>query len=436
MTHRQRALATGGTLFLAPLIFASGAAAQTLTTLYNFTGGNDGGDPRAALAIGTGGVLYGAACAGGTSNNGAVFSLTPPAPGGSWTETVLYSFPGGSEGGCPYSVVMGSGGVLYGTFNGGTTGGYYGAVFSLTPPASPEGTWTETVPYTFPGGSDGQTPVGSLAIGDGGVLYGTTRFGGISADGGYGVVFSLTPPSSPGGLWIETVLHTFDNDRSGAYPTMGVVIGKGGVLYGATQYGGTGDCGTCGIVFSLTPPKSSSDAWVQRIVYSFKGAPTDGSLPTSLAIGSGGVFYGTTESGGIGRCEGCGTVFSLTPPAAPGDAWTEAVLYTFSNNSNANSYPGVAIGRGGVLYGIAYEGGTGTNAACVFGSCGMVFSLTPTGSGASGSWTEAALHNFGGPPTDGANPDASVVIGGNGVLYGTTTTGGASNAGTVFALKP
>jgi len=272
------------------------------------------------------------------------------------------------------------------------------------------------------------------------VLYGTTKFGGIPTDGGYGVVFSLTPPSAPGGAWTETVLHTFDHDRTGAYPTMGVVTGKGGVLYGATEYGGLSACGTCGIVFSLTPPQPPSTAWVQRILYSFKGAPTDGDLPTSLVIGSGpsghAVLYGTTQSGGIGHCAGCGTVFSLTPPAAPGSAWTEAVLYAFSTSSSANNYPGLAIGSGGVLYGTSYIGGSGTNSACFFGTCGMVFSLTPPVSGSSGSWTEAVLHNFSGPPSDGGNPAAPVVIGNDGVLYGTSTNGGTSNAGTVFALKP
>jgi hypothetical protein len=92
-----------------------------LTTIYNFTGGTDGGNPDAPLVIAEAGVLYGAAYWGGEKNYGAVFSLTPPAsPGAAWAETVLYSFQGGKDGANPSTrLVLGSGGVLYGTTYGG-----------------------------------------------------------------------------------------------------------------------------------------------------------------------------------------------------------------------------------------------------------------------------------------------------------------------------
>ena len=308
MTYWHRAFATGGTLFLALLTLSSYAGAQTLKTLYSFTGGADGGNPNGSPVIGSGGLLYGTTCEGGTSNYGTVFSLTPPSsPGGSWTEAVLYSFMGSpNDGSCPSgSLVIGSGGALYGaTMSGGQCSGATtcGTVFSLTPSSSPGGAWTETIIYNFMGGSDGAYPNGSLAIGSGGVLYGTTGQGGSGVvpgcPAGCGTVFSLAPPVSPGGAWTGTVLHTFDSPRSGAYPTTGVVIGKGGVLFGATDEGGTSGRG--GTVFAVLPPASPGGAWAERILYGFKGPPTDGEGAVSLVIGRGGVLYGTTQFGGIG----------------------------------------------------------------------------------------------------------------------------------------
>jgi len=126
-----------------------------------------------------------------------------------------------------------------------------GTVFSLTPPSSTGGSWTEAVLYRFAGSpSDGSNPFSGVVIGSGGVLYGTTRLGG-SLDNG--TVFSLTPPVSPGGSWTESVLYNFTGASDGNGPE-GVVIGSGGVLYGTTSGGGNPICDFgCGTVFSLTP---------------------------------------------------------------------------------------------------------------------------------------------------------------------------------------
>jgi uncharacterized repeat protein (TIGR03803 family) len=296
------------------------------------------------------------------------------------------------------------------------------------------------------GGSDGAFPLGTLAIGHGGVLYGTTSKGGTGrgtacASPGCGTVYSLTPPATPEGAWTETVLYTFAAMEEGAVPQAGVVIGHDGVLYGTTVSGGPDTCGPCaGTVFALYPAASPGGTWVKKTLYSFQGPPTDGEGPSApLVIGAGGVLYGTTSYGGW-DCGFCGTVFSLAPPASLGTSWTEAVLHTFPRPTQGfyNGYPGVAIGPGGVLYGTASIGGSETNSACwQADSCGTVFSLTPPAGGPAGSgWTETVLHNFAGPPADGDNPYATVVVGNGGALFGTTWGGGASNAGTIFALKP
>jgi len=400
-------------LFLAPLIFSASIAAQnpppSLTTLYSFTGNSDGGRPTQGMLVGANGVLYGATSKGGAYNFGAIFSLTPPAtPGGSWTETVLYSFTGDVDGLAPTLYVIGSGGVLYGiAVDGGISHG--GAVFSLTPPSSAGGTWSFTILHAFDGFAS--VPSG-LVIGTAGTLYGGTINGGTY---GHGMVFALIPPASPGGPWTERMVYSFTG-YIGSY--LSFVIDSQGVLYGATAGGGIY---SLGMVFALTPPASSGEAWTETEVHSFAGGSADGdSVWSPLVIGSGGVLYGTTVMGGASDA---GTIFSLTPPATPGGAWTEAVLYQFMSLHGHYPNPGsVILGKSGVLYGTTLAGGASF--------AGTIFVLRPPASPGS-SWTEEFLHEF--TVSDGSAPNR-LVINEGGVLYGTTVLGGAYNNGTVFAL--
>ena len=84
-----------------------------------------------------------------------------------------------------------------------------------------------------------------------GVVYGTSEGGSLSCPFGCGLVFSLSPPSVPGGSWTETVLHAFSDQKDDGAGAASIVIGPQGVLYGTTGGGGTAGWGT---VFSLTPP--------------------------------------------------------------------------------------------------------------------------------------------------------------------------------------
>jgi hypothetical protein len=143
-------------------------------------------------------------------------------------------------------------------------------------------------------------------------------------------------------------------------------------------------------------------------LYTFAGSPNDGAGPLNVMVDTSGVLFGTTQRGGKTGCDlGCGTLFSLTPPAAPGGAWTETV-YIFPGGGKGGSYPGggVVIGTGGVLYGVTLEGGSSNN--------GTVFTLRESG----GSVTERVPYRFTG--ASGSEPEAGVVIGSGGVLYGTT----------------
>jgi len=439
----QRQVLGYGVLMAALVIFTGHTTARklpALRTIYRFRKSADGNSPLAGVTIGSSGLLYGTTSLGGAWNSGDVFSLTPPASAGSaWVESILYSFAGGPNDGFypEASVVIGSGGELYGTtYDGGRSNS--GTVFSLTPPASSAGSWTESVLYEFNAtgvAKDGIGPHGGVVIGSGGVLYGATILGGsappgscIQGDGeaGCGTIFSLTPPASPGDSWTEAVLYSFQGGSGdGANPEVGVVIRKDGVLYGVTPGGGTGSCfGLCGTVFSLSPPASPGGSWTETVLYRFTGGMTDGDDPTGIAVGTNGELYGTTDLGGASNM---GTVFSLAPPTSSGGLWTETVLYNFTGGTTDGADPtGVVVGKNGVLYGTTSFGGTSNS--------GTVFSLPPPAS-PSGGWTETVLHSFAGG-SDGVLPTAGVAISKRGVLCGTTEAGGISNHGIVFSLEP
>ena len=170
------------------------------TILHSFTG-SDGCLPYAGVILDSKGNLYGAAATGGTgpcgsSGCGLVYELSPPAePGGSWTYTILHSFASTDGVGPISGLTMSSSGVLYGTTNGGgggpcePTGAGCGTVYRLTPPANAGGAWTED--FVAFNGANGTNPFGSVLLDEStGVLYGTTRVGGVY---GYGTVFQVVP---------------------------------------------------------------------------------------------------------------------------------------------------------------------------------------------------------------------------------------------------
>ncbi len=216
----------------------------TLTVLHSFMFlGGDGNSPFAGLIADGSGNLYGTTLDGGASASmfqlgcGTVFKVTP---GG--TETVLHSFTGGpSDGANPRAgLIADSSGNLYGTteFGGASGPGCAvgvgcGVVFKLSPGG------TETVLHSFTGGSDGGGPAAGLIADSSGNLYGTTGGGGAS---NAGVVFKL----SPGGT--ETVLYSFKGGSDGSGPS-GVITDSSGNLYGTTAFGGASGQG---VVFKLT----------------------------------------------------------------------------------------------------------------------------------------------------------------------------------------
>lgn len=153
-----------------------------------------------------------------------------------WTETVIYSFTGAADGGNPGpgDLILDSTGNIYGTTQDGgivdpacfnpTQG--CGVVYKLAHSGS---SWTESVLYSFTGSSDGDNPMGGVIFDQQGNLYGTAYAGGAS---NYGTVYGLAPSGSG---WTETTLHSFSGYTDGQYPAAGLISDASGNLYGTVS---------------------------------------------------------------------------------------------------------------------------------------------------------------------------------------------------------
>jgi uncharacterized repeat protein (TIGR03803 family) len=430
-------------LLLAALLILAGsalAAAETVILPFDIT---DGMTPPSGFVADKAGNLYGVTSIGGNGNCsdfgggggcGALYELSPPAKlGGAWTETVLYNFQGGADGDEVIgSLIFDTKGNLYGTtaLGGGGTCTYgCGTVFELVPPALAGGAWTKSTLYFFQGGAtDGSYPEASLVLDRHGNLYGTTLYGGgpNCAAYGCGTIFELTPPPQPGGAWTETVLHTFVGPSStdGYCPSSNLILDAAGNLYGTTGFGGAYNNGAVFEVSAKGVPRK------EKVIYSFIGAPDGASPSAGLTAGPNGSFYGSASGWGP---ENYGTIFQHTPPAQAGGPWTETVLHGFTLQADGGvPYGGVILDSKGNLYGTT---GVGGNYSCNAGfndGCGVVFQLAPPAEQGA-AWTETVLHSFTGGD-DGIQPESTLIIGKFGLLYGTTETGGASGAGTVFSV--
>ena len=462
------------------------------TVLYAFTGGNDGNSPFAGLIRDTAGNLYGTTGFGGTADLGVVFKLDK-----SGNETVLHTFMRGVDGDQPdlAGVIRDESGNLYGTtaFNGA---GGQGTVYKLDPngnvtvlyafPGKRDGQHVynnglifagdgELCGSAFYGGKTGfgvvyqldghhekvlysfanftangfGQPTGGVIRDWAGNFYGTTFHGQADVGGGYGVVYQVDTAGH------ATVLHNFTNGADGGFPYGGVIRDWKGNLYGTTNQGGASNAG---VVFKI------DESGVLTVLYTFTGG-ADGGYPLGgVILDSKGNLYGTTNGGGA---SGAGVVFKIDTSG------NETVLYSFTGGADGG-FPlaGVILDSKGNLYGTT-NGGGASNAGVVFkvdtsGNETVLYSFTGGADGGSPLWVvlardsagnlygttvaggasnagvvfkvdptgrETVLYSFTGGD-DGGNPYVGVILGPEGNLYGTADSGGASNAGVVFEIKP
>jgi uncharacterized repeat protein (TIGR03803 family) len=285
-----------GTIFTVRKVCPGPICHWTEAVLYRFTGGTDGGEPTGGLLFDRSGNLYGTTEIGGKPHGcgnigcGTVFKMTKS--GGSWTETVLYEFQGGTDGSFPNGgVIFDSYGNLYGTTCCGSIHNA-GTVFELTPGV---GGWSEKILYAFQGSNDGNEPDTGLIFDTAGNLYGSTIFGG---SGRGGTVFELTPS---GGSWTFNLLYSASGN-AGPFGTLS--MDATGSLYGTTCQDGQHLLGSA---FKLT---RSLGSWTYSSLHDFTGND-DGGLPEStLIFDARGNLYGTASYAGT---HGDGVIIEITP---------------------------------------------------------------------------------------------------------------------------
>ncbi len=290
-----------GTVF--ELKDTNGTYATSPTTLYSFTGGNDGAEPTGSLIADTTGDLFGTTEDGGTGGGGTVFELKETNGTYATAPITLYSFTGGNDGLRPTgSLIADAAGDLFGTakYDGA---GNSGTVFEIK---DTNGTYATapTILYSFTYGSDGGNPNGSLIADANGDLFGTTET----------TAFEIVKNANGTYAAAPTTLATFGD----AEPQAGLVADSKGDLFGTTAYGGADNDGSVFEIVNTGTTSAPAYANGAITLESFTG--TNGSDPESaLIIDGAGHLIGTASHGGanyVGNGDHVndnGTVFETNP---------------------------------------------------------------------------------------------------------------------------
>ena len=404
-------------LCLGPLLPAE--AQSTLGTLYNFTAlsgasstNTDGAVPTGGLVL-SGSTVYGTALVGGGLGQGTVFAVNVNGTG----FTNLHDFTGGNDGAQPFSGLVLSGNILYGTTREGGIASN-GELFALNTDGSDftniysfSATTFNPINFTSTN-TDGAAPQGDLIV-SGSTLYGTAYGGGLF---GQGTVFALNTNGTG-----FTNLHNFASvfggsgtNREGATPFAALILADGR-LYGTTYHGGSSGKGS---MFAV-----NTNGTDFTNLHNFAGGANDGANPEAGLVLVSNILYGTASFGGPG---GYGTVFAIN---TNGTGFTN--LHYFSalshgtNSDGANPKSALLV-SGNTLYGTATGGGVDGD--------GTVFSINLDGTGFTTVYNFSALDpiNFK-TNSDGSTPFGSLILSGS-TFYGTAQSGGGSGDGTVFAL--
>lgn len=246
-------------------------------------------------------------------------------------------------------------------------------------------------------GTDGDQPLASVIQGADGNIYGTT----LNGTGVAGTVFSYDLADNT-----FSTVYPFPEGDDGGEPGGSLIELSDGYLYGtASAFGANND----GVVFKVKP-----DGTGYTVLHAFAGGTTDGGNPGGgLILGADGYLYGTTEIGGT---DDGGTIYKIST-----DGSTYQVVYSFLSDSDVLPIGNLVQDPDGVLYGITLFDGSDNE--------GMVYKIDTDGS------NFTVLHSFTGSSTDGLNPGAGVIIGGDGYLYGTTRGGGANGDGMAYKIS-
>jgi len=366
---------------------ASWAAGTTETWRYDFgTVTGDGSHPAMNdLVLASDGNYYGTTSAGGTSNRGTIFKLTP-----SGNLTTIHSFAGGAEGCTPTGgLSLNASGALVG-FASGCGASNAGVIFR----SSLGG--TVVVLHTLTAGTDGyndtncsgRAPIQRVSDN---YFVGTNCRGGPF---GYGTVWQLAPNGR------FDMLHAFNSSWADGQYGRDVALAADETIYGVTNNGGIGGNGT---IYKVTT------AGAYSVLYHFTNQGHDGELPQGIEIGPDGGVYGFTYQGGQFNQ---GTVFQFLNGKFK-------TLHHINNNvvgvrEGTTPFSKPVIDSKGVVWGSNYFGGNSNT--------GTVFKVTKAG-------VYTTMYMFG-PTPDGSHPDGGFALAG-GSFYASMRDGGSHALGSV-----
>lgn len=343
----------------------------------------NGARPFAGLMRASNNLLYGTTTQGGANGEGVIFSFNST----TFAYTVLFNLSS-ADGSVPYAELMqnGTGGLLYGTTSEGGANGQ-GVIFSFDLTGNLYARLVDLSPAL------GYRPLGRLRRAANGLLYGTTSLGGTSS---LGVLFSYDPATST-----YTLLKNLSEiGTSGSWS--GVFESPTGTLNGVASTGGDGGSGT------LFRYGVAGNTLTEAVSFAF----SNGSQPKGrLVRDANGKFYGLTSAGGA---NGSGICFSFDPT-------TNTFTRLVNLSSTTGTFPtGSLTLANGKYYGLCNLGGTSNE--------GTLIEFDPVTS------VLTAKVNFAG--ATGTLPRAGLLLASNGLLYGSTTAGGANGFGTLFSYSP
>lgn len=373
-------------LILCALAFANVASAQIAGVE----------SPQGTLLRGADGSFHGTSTEGGSANAGTIFRVSPESE-----VSVVASFTGdagATPGAVPRSGLVNDGtGTLWGTASQGGASGF-GTVFKFAPGTR---TFTSVVEFT---GANGSQPEAALVSDGAGVLWGTTRSGGAN---GHGTVFTID--AATGALTTIVEFTGTGGAVPGSQPKAALVRDGAGVWWGTTSAGGAGNLGT---IFSIDP--ANANAFTSEADFTGTNGAALGSTPEAAMIaGSGGILWGTTNTGGTSDL---GTVFRFDTAAG---TVTTVVSFTGANGSNPRA---ALFADGALLWGTTFGGGAA--------GLGTVFSIATANDAhtlvASFTGTTGAVR--------GAYPLAGLVAAAAGELWGVASQGGRDDRGTIFKV--
>jgi uncharacterized repeat protein (TIGR03803 family) len=292
----------------------------------------------------------------------------------------------------PNEICQASNGLLYGiTTSGGNNND--GVLFSFDPTNS-----NYTKLLDFNGTNNGSNPTGNLFQANNGLLYGMTISGGTN---NLGVIFSYNPSTAT-----YSKLLDFDGFNNGRNPRGSLIQASNGLIYGMTYGGGTNDMG---VIFSFNPANSNYTK-----LFDFNGTASGSNPFGSLMQASNGLLYGMTNNGGTNNF---GVIFSYDPVL---ETYTKLMNFDGTNSGGGPNGSLIEVSSG-LVCGMTSSGGTLNK--------GVLFSYDIA------LETYSKLLDFDGL-NNGSNPHGCLTKSNDGLIYGTTFSGGFYNMGVFFSYNP